>query len=215
METRKQAIMAALDKFVAQRPGLEFGNYGDVKAYRSEMRSITRDRHDYNVLARAVERSDSITADMLIKASESAFSGRLTIKSCPHGDSARTTCGKHVWCGDCEPGPSALCPVCNGATRSPVRPNGTRIDYVTGQYFPTEYRKAATAILASALWDHYRENCMPVSDDDIRFKDNDKAQMQYWFKTDSVRGRWLSAGDWLRAHFRREFGRGIANRWFS
>jgi hypothetical protein len=176
MEPRKQAIMQALDKFVTQRPGLEFGNYGDVKAYRSEMRSITRDRHDYNALARAVERSDSITADMLIKASESAYSGRMTI----HDDSDHNTL---VY----------------------------RIGYVTGQYFPTEYRRAACAVLAAALWEHVRANCMPeptgTLDATIAHGDGHPA---YVFN-----GRPHSAGGWLRAYFRREFGASIANRWFS
>ena len=31
------------------------------------------------------------------------------------------------------------------------------IDYCTGQYTPTEYRKAAFAVLASALWGYWRE----------------------------------------------------------
>ena len=31
------------------------------------------------------------------------------------------------------------------------------LDYCTGQYFPTEYRKAACAVLASAIWDYLRE----------------------------------------------------------
>lgn len=35
---RKVAIMQALDRFVAQRPGLEFGNYGDA----DDALSVTR-----------------------------------------------------------------------------------------------------------------------------------------------------------------------------
>lgn len=31
------------------------------------------------------------------------------------------------------------------------------LEYCTGQYFPTEYRKAACAVLAQMLWDYYRE----------------------------------------------------------
>jgi len=33
-----------------------------------------------------------------------------------------------------------------------------RIDYCTGQYFATEYRKAVCAVLARALWNHWRED---------------------------------------------------------
>jgi hypothetical protein len=31
------------------------------------------------------------------------------------------------------------------------------VDYTTGQYFPTEYRNAACAVLASALWAYWRD----------------------------------------------------------
>lgn len=33
-----------------------------------------------------------------------------------------------------------------------------RLDYTTGQYFPTEYRRAACAVLAGALWRYWAEN---------------------------------------------------------
>jgi hypothetical protein len=35
--------------------------------------------------------------------------------------------------------------------------NGTTLEYTTGQYFPTEYRKSACAVLSQALWDTWRE----------------------------------------------------------
>lgn len=34
--------------------------------------------------------------------------------------------------------------------------DGSRLDYCTGQYYPTEYRAAACRALASALWAHWR-----------------------------------------------------------
>ena len=34
------------------------------------------------------------------------------------------------------------------------REGGVEVDYCTGQYFPTEYRNAACAVLATALWDY-------------------------------------------------------------
>ena len=33
-----------------------------------------------------------------------------------------------------------------------------RIEYCVGQYFATEYRKAICAVLARALWNHWRED---------------------------------------------------------
>lgn len=34
------------------------------------------------------------------------------------------------------------------------RNGGVGVDYTTGQYFPTEYRNAACAVLATVLWDY-------------------------------------------------------------
>ncbi len=118
MEPRKQAILNALQRFVAQRPGLEFANYGDVALYRAEMRSITKDRHHAEELIRAVSWRDSITANDILKAADFAHSGRLAIR-------------------ETEPGAFTL-------------------DYCTGQYWPTEYRRAVANVLSSALWNHWR-----------------------------------------------------------
>jgi hypothetical protein len=63
------------------------------------------------------------------------------------------------------------------------------VDYCTGQYFPTEYRKAACAVLSQAIWNWTSAHCMPA----------DTAK----------------PGDYLRASFKREFGRGMASRWFN
>jgi hypothetical protein len=71
----KQVILDTLRKFARQRPGLEFGNYGDIRAYRSELRSITRDLSDAATLLRAVEHSE-ITADDILRAADG---GRLSI----------------------------------------------------------------------------------------------------------------------------------------
>lgn len=140
----KQQIIEALRAFAAQRSGLEFGNYGDWKAYRAEQRSITKDLHQARQLLRAVEWRESVTAEHLRQAFR-AYSGRLSLIDTDTG--------------------------------------GVRLEYCTGQYFPTEYRRAVCAVLASALWD--------------------------WARPD------YPTGDKLRAFFRREFGRGIASRWFD
>ena len=120
MNTRKHDILEALRAHVNGRPGLQFCNYGNIKSYRSESRSIQRDKHDFEQLFNAVVWRDSMTAEDILKAT-SAFSGRLQIKE--EGNRRIT------------------------------------IDYCTGQYYPTEYRKAACAVLASALWDYWRDDC--------------------------------------------------------
>ena len=140
----KSGIIAALRKWIAQRPGLEFGNYGNVPSYRSEMRSIARDLQHARAMVNYVAWHDSITAEMILDA---AKSGRLSIV---------------------------------------VRDDGTvAIDYCTGQYWPTEYRRAVCHLMSSVIWHWLRENCD--------------------YKT----------GDDIRKVARRELGASIARRWFK
>jgi hypothetical protein len=63
--------------------------------------------------------------------------------------------------------------------------DGTRLDYCTGQYYPTEYRRAVCAVLASALWDYYRDDCC------------------------------CDTGDKILAAARRALPRAIVSRWFN
>lgn len=160
MEQSKENLLSLLRAFINQRAGLEFCNYGNVKAYRSEQRSITKARHEAHALLNAVAWRDSITADDIIKASEGAYSGRLSI--------VRT-------------GEASF-----------------KIDYCTGQYFPTEYRNAVCAVLSSCLWDYWREN-MPVAD--------------VCNAPDHAPGI-KNVGAYVRTTARRELGRGIAQHWF-
>jgi hypothetical protein len=80
-----------------------------------------------------------------------------------------------------------------------------RLDYCTGQYFPTEYRKAACAVLSSALWGYVREHGMP------------SGMLAHNSETGETFKRYngLRAGDWLRRHFRKEFGARMGARWFD
>ena len=102
-----------LVKFVSQRPGLDFANYGDISAYRSESREITADKHDFFELLALAQRRiynfDSILEIELLNTS-----GRLTLE------------------------------------------NGN-LQYITGQYFCTEYRPAANRVLISLIWNDYRD----------------------------------------------------------
>ena len=142
----KPTIIALLDAWIRQRPGLEFGNYGDVTAYRSEMRSITRDLHHAQTMLVYVAWHDSITGEMILDA---AKSGRLSFVT---------------------------------------RTDGSMIlDYCTGQYWPTEYRRAVCSLLSSVIWGWLREQSGPVP----------------------------PTGDSIRKAARRELGNAIANRWFK
>lgn len=192
MLTERELILANLDAFVRQRSGVDYHDYGDATSYRSEQRSITRDLRDYRTLRAAVQWRDGIDAAALKEAFR-AFSGRLT------------------W-------------------------DGKRMDYCTGQYFPTEYRKAACAVLASALWDYTREHAMPAPDswrvesygtwNGDKFEREQSAPMQLHAALALLEQKGaghslqeyhggLNPGSWLRRYFQREFGRGLAARYFN
>lgn len=79
-------------------------------------------------------------------------------------------------------------------------PKARTLDYCTGQYWPTEYRRAVCAVLASALWSYWREN-MPAPDG----KDS--------YGSPLYKGK--TAGDVLRTTARKEMGAAIARRWFN
>ena len=164
---KKQQIIAALYTFIGQRPGLEYGNYGEPVSYRAEARAIGKDLTQARQLLRYVELRASITADDIIEASKRAYSGRLTIVERDDGAVA--------------------------------------IDYCTDQYWPTEYRKAACAVLSQAIWHWKRTQCMPAP---TLHHNSDTGETVQRFKG-------LRAGDYLRASFKREFGRGMAARWFN
>lgn len=148
---QKQQIIAAMYAFIGQRPGLEYGNYGEPVSYRAEARAIGRDLTQARQLIRDVELRDSISADDILAAAKGAYSGRLVIVQRADG--------------------------------------AIGIDYCAGQYFPTEYRKAVCAVMSAVLWAWKRDQCMPAGTN--------------------------KPGDYLRAGFKREYGRGLASRWFN
>lgn len=118
----------------------------------------------------------------------------------------------------------------------------TKLDYCTGQYWCTEYRAAACAVLASALWDCQRKSMPKPCGYAVREWGNRHTQWgpfatraegyaelkrltrqhshsgESWGTVDEQYAhgsKALSAGDWLRASFRNWFGRGIQSRWFN
>lgn len=198
----KTQILEGLRAWINQRPGLEFGNYGDWSAYRSELRQITKDRQHALELLRAVSMRDSITADKLLAAFPRAYSGRLEISEVY----AVGGVTKHTYSTLDEA--KAVAEKIRQRTSAIVSiESRARLEYCTGQYWPTEYRKAACAVLASALWDQARED-MPKPDGKIS-----RTHGPFTTEHDNISGK--TPGDWLRDHFRKEFGRSIQKRWFD
>ena len=138
----KEALVEALRKFVAQRSGIEWGNYGGSReAFMGDYRRILRDGKDARAMLRYIAGRDSITGAML----EQCLTGRLSYRE--------------------------------GA-----------IEYITGQYFPTEYRRAVCRALAECVWN--------------------------WL-WQSAKGCASSLQGNIRNAAKRELGRGIAARWFN
>lgn len=129
MEITKETILTLLDRFNRQRPGLEYGNYGDLATYRAELRGIARDKREADRLMEAVARS-GMSAETL-RDGFRAYSGRLSLERAPEG-------------GD------------KNSRRHSV--NGWQLDYCVGQYWPTEYRRAVAAVCAAALWEYHRDD---------------------------------------------------------
>ncbi len=63
------------------------------------------------------------------------------------------------------------------------------LEYCTGQYWPTEFRRAVCAVCASALWHYYRESVVA--------RDGE------------------SMGDAIRRNFKAMFGARMQKRWFD
>jgi hypothetical protein len=196
-------ILDALIRFVEVKPGLEYANYGDVKAYRKEARAIARDRADFYALLGVIYNmhildNARLTGRDLLDASVSAFGGRLEI---------------NVNLLNCTP------------------PVGS-LNYTVGQYRPTEYRKAACALLANTLWQKVREHKLPAPTKHVvtylsTGKKSKPMGIHEAMRAVNLAERYkvsvtvtdlvgsISQGEWMRRYFRTMFGRGLAARWFN
>lgn len=127
-------VFEALAKWINRKPGLEFANYGEMTSYRAELRSIAGDKK------RAVKALDEARSleparpGLLADAFTRAYSGRLS------------------WV----PAPSNSIGVTTGLVES-------HLEYTTGQYWPTEYRKAAATVLETYIrtWKQAETNEKP------------------------------------------------------
>jgi len=118
--TERDAILAALSRFINQRSGIEAENYfsrwndrDGIAVFRSEQRAIARDGKEARILLDIVRDREWITEEDLKNAFLRSWSGRLE------------------W-------------------------DGKALSYCAGQYFPTEYRKAACAVLSRAIINAYQ-----------------------------------------------------------
>ena len=73
---KTQDLKAALLTFAYQRPGFKFADYGDIAAYRADVRRATRQLNDARAIAAAIP--DTMPADYLLKELQSG--NRLSLE---------------------------------------------------------------------------------------------------------------------------------------
>jgi hypothetical protein len=154
----KQAIINALQAFINQRSGIEFCNYGDVSAFRSEQRKIQRDGKEARELLHAIEWRDSITAEDMLKAAESAYSGRLTIRQRDDGKVAIDYCTGQYFPTEYRAAVAAVCAsaLWDYARANMPEPDG-KIRKITGHgQFAREYEK--DSYNGKSAGDYLRDN---------------------------------------------------------
>lgn len=183
-------ILDALEAWIKQRPGMDPHNY-DRAGWNSDARRVQQQRRDALELLRSVRWSDDVTADRLKNAFERAFSGRLRFSwrvLCLvfKGEGEERT--KYVPMRQEFPTLAAAREYAAGVAADRKAMVAPHFDYVTGQYWCTEYRAAAAAVLAYALWDAWRADLPDGLD---------------------------APGKVLREMARRRFGAGIQKRWFN
>ena len=169
-------VLAALETWIKQRPGVDPRDYGDgrdgFKSYRAEVRAIGQDRK--RALKALDEARGAILAD-----SFRAFSGRLEWVPAYIGTLELLNPDLRFGAGS---------KIANGAPS--VTP--AHLSYTTGQYWPTEYRKAAAAVLESyiASWRRkYAAEHPPTftyrTIEDV--KAANRAVGGHWFDADTMR----------------------------
>jgi len=122
LRIKDNPAIASLVEFAAQNSGLDFANYGDRTAYRAEARSINQDWRRFKS-ALAIAATEGVTDKEVIAEAPHAFSGRLEWVDKDYlrkNHDMNTDYQRQGW------------------------------NYTTGQYFPTEYRKAAATLLEYA-----------------------------------------------------------------
>ncbi len=133
-------VLDAIEVFIGQRSRMDWRDYGTDangrKAYQSEARSVAKDGKEARA---ALHEAHSMTGQangivdtlpLLVDAFQRAFSGRLKYHH------ARAF---------------EYCDAAYGRERGSIHKDILRswLSYTTGQYFPTEYRKAARAVLGT------------------------------------------------------------------
>lgn len=186
MNMNKQAMLNALRAFINQRSGIDFRNYqsGNWKQSRECFLG------DYRPILRHGKH-----ARTLLRAVELRDS--ITAEHILEA-SRNAYSGRLQWC--------------------PKQHHNSKTgeytglwEYTTGQYFPTEYRNAACAVLARVLWYFYRD-CLGKPDGKGK-RIVGIGEFKQELEFDTYAGK--TAGEAIQSKARAEFGPAIARTWFN
>lgn len=161
-QTQVSIIFDELKKWIAQRSKLDFADYGDRTAYGQDSRQVQADGRRARA-ALAEARSLQPARLGVLLDSFRAFSGRLT------------------WV----PEPTNSIGVSTGLEPA-------HLEYCTGQYWPTEYRKAAASVLETYIagWKQAEAAANPktftyTTMDDVQVAN--RAIGNHWFDRSTMR----------------------------
>lgn len=134
--TDRDSILSALRTWINQRPGLDLADYCDEARPGYDPRTQPRDPEGRRAYSAEVRRITQQRADAL------EMLRHVELFSVPIGADTfeRAFSGRLTW-------------------------DGARLEYTTGQYWPTEYRLAAAAVLRGALWACWLSNVAPDAED--------------------------------------------------
>lgn len=165
-------VLSALEAFINRRPALDWRDYGADEngraAYRSELRSISKDKKRALAALDEAKGLNPAKPDLLAD-SFRAFSGRLEwqpTETRTHHNSETGETRQVEWTG--------------------------KLSYTAGQYFPTEYRKAAASVLETyvSAWKQWYASEHPVTFEYRTISDVRAANQSIgndWFDRSSMR----------------------------
>ena len=132
----RPAILDALRAWIAQRAGLDLADYCDHVRPGADRSRIDRDGlRAYRAEARRIAQQGADARELL-----------RMVEARPGVTGAMLAKGFDAFSGR-------------------LSWDGARLSYITGQYFPTEYRLAAATVLRAALWDYWREDILSLPAD--------------------------------------------------
>lgn len=183
-QTQVAIIFDAMKQWINQRSKLDFADYGDRTAFGQDSRQVSADGTRARKALAEARSLQPARLDVLLD-SFRAFSGRLQWIGCTCGTCS--VCNGPMICGAC-----TQCARCTGHAPSCKWSCQPHLSYTTGQYWPTEYRKAAASVLETycSAWRAAEAREKPKTFVYVTLDDVEAANRSignHWFDRDTMR----------------------------